>query len=100
METQFAHCWTLQLTQTVPLLVGFPDWQVVQTFVVWQRVHPLILQRMHPPEKAVYGEAQRLQLLGPLQLRQFARLHVSQLPPKVETEKLVAHCEQKLGEEH
>jgi hypothetical protein len=53
LELQALHCWTLQLTQTVPLLAGFPDEQVEQMLAVLQRVHPETLQATQTPLEAV-----------------------------------------------
>jgi hypothetical protein len=47
------HWATLQLAQAWPLLIGFPDVQVVHVLLAVQRVQLLMLQRKHTPPEAV-----------------------------------------------
>jgi hypothetical protein len=99
LAEQRRHCWTLQLAQTEPFLIGFPEEQAEQTLGVLQRVHEEILQRTQPPLEAVYGALQPLHESALWQVLQFDTLHDTQTPP-VPTEKRAGHCPQKLGEEH
>lgn len=60
LALHLVHCWTLQLTQTVPFGTGFPDEQVEQLLVVKHWVHPVMLQSTQTPDAAVKGALQVL----------------------------------------
>jgi hypothetical protein len=101
LELQVVHCWTLQLTQTLPPLIGFPVVHWEQTFWVVQREQPVTLQGMQTPPEAVKPLLQVLQLLGvDTHAAQLVALHWLQVPPNWLTVNPVWQAEQKFGWEH